>query len=75
MSAVTVARTLRLYDSADCVVEVIDNWESMDLIGVRFGAFDGEGGISWATDDHSAMDKQMARAVAKALTELAGDAA
>lgn len=72
MSKVEVERTMRLHGSADSVVEIIDHWEGMDLIGIRFGAHDGGGSISWISDDYAAMDKDMAIAVAKALTELAG---
>ena len=74
MSNVAVERTVRLHGQSDNVIELIDHYDGMDLLGVRFGAHDGEGGISWSSE-HVAMDHEIALELAKALMELAGDAA
>jgi hypothetical protein len=75
MSRVAVERTVRIHGDADNVIELIDHWQDGDWLGIRFGAHDGEGGISWSGEEHSPIDPDMALALAKALMELAGDAA
>lgn len=64
--------TMQIHGSADFVAEIFDNWEGMDLISVRFGCHDGEGGISW-TGEAAAMDRDSARALATALLDITAE--
>jgi hypothetical protein len=66
-----VERTVRVSDSG-IVAEIIDHSEGMDLIGIRFGAWDGEGGVSWADEQHMCLTPELAREVGIHLVELAG---
>lgn len=63
-------RTVRISGSADCVIELFDNWEGMNLIAVRFGCYGGDEPVSWA-GEANAIDTDLARALGEQLIKMA----
>lgn len=63
--------TIRLYGSAESVVEVFDNWEGMSILSVQFGTMN-EGKPEWAGEP-SPIDTDMARALGNLLVKMADD--
>jgi hypothetical protein len=64
-------QTIRLYGTAESVVEIEDNAEGMDLCGIAFGSF--EEGKAAFPSGQALMDWDMARAVARELNRLADE--